>query len=311
VTRPRALVLVNATAARVRKRRSLIARIGELALAGGGELSVTTSTAELEAAAASVAAREHPPFVILVGGDGSHMAGVSAIARALGDRPLPAFALCAGGTVNTTAAAWGSTGDPIEDVTRALAGEREVDRPTLSVVDDAGVRRLGFIFGTGFVARFFALYDRAGGGLATAARLTARLAMSATFGTEMAAEVLAKMPWRASIDGVAYEEGFSVVVSSVLRDVGLGMRITYRAGDDPARIHFVASRGTPTELAGLLPRTLMAKSFDRPDDIDALASQVVLEHEGKLPYILDGDTLFAERLLLSPGPTLQVAVLTK
>ena len=311
--RQRALVLVNSTAARIRRRAGLVTRLDEMARAGGAELRVTTRPEEMDEIARSLATRAELPLVVLVGGDGTHMAGVSAMARALGDRALPDFALCAAGTVNTTAAAWGSSGQALTDVGRALAGAPMRERATISVEDAEGTRRLGFIWGTGLVARFFELYDDAGGGLAVAAKLTARLALSGALGGQLSSRVLAPMPCTIDVDGRRADgDAFSLAVSSVLRDVGLGIRVTYRAGERDDRIHFVASRGRPAELASLLPRTLMGRGFDRPDDLDVLAAEVVVTgKDGVLPYILDGDTLRSDHVRLSVGRRLRVADLSR
>src|SRR5579871_2086539 len=61
----------------------------------------TRTLVELERVARDVAARG-TRAVILAGGDGSHMAGVSALARAFEGRPPP-VALAPGGTVCTVA----------------------------------------------------------------------------------------------------------------------------------------------------------------------------------------------------------------
>lgn len=303
------VVIVNA------KARRLAGRVGERvrSAARSAELVETSTLAELDDAVARLSSRETPPSVaILVGGDGTHMAGVSAIARAFGDRPMPRVALASGGTVCTTARAWGSRGDPADDVARALASETFETRGTLAIESPRAPRRVGFIWGTGLVARFFEPYDAQGGGVAAAAGIAARVFGSALAGTELARKVLSPISAELWIDGArAPGTGWSLAVSSVLRDVGLGIRVTYRAGEDPERIHFVASSASPRGLAAAFPSTFLGRSMGDAATVDALAREVRVrfgDPDGG-PWVLDGDTFRTTELTLSAGPRLDVVTL--
>src|SRR5262249_22780419 len=136
------------------------------AAAGVAELHTTHTLDDLERVARTIAARG-TDLVALSGGDGSFMAGATALARAYGgvDREdiadrLPALALLPGGTVATVARQWGMKGDAADLFDAILANRNGLGmetRPSLRVEDD-GKRRIGFIFGTGLVANFFELY---------------------------------------------------------------------------------------------------------------------------------------------------------
>jgi diacylglycerol kinase (ATP) len=245
--------------------------------------------------------------VVLVGGDGSHMAGVSALGDS-GGLVAASVALASGGTVGTTARLWGSSGDAVTDVARALEPRRVVRRATLRVEDSEGRRHTGFIWGTGLVARFFVRYDAAGGGVLPAASLMVRLVGGAALGSSLAREVLAPMPMRVRVDGRPVEgDAFSLAVSAVHPTVGLGVRVTYRAGQDPARVHLVASTATLGELARAFPRTLLGAPLGG-HTYDALAARAeiqFLEEPGDA-YVMDGDTFLARSLTLGPGPALDV-----
>ena len=90
-------IVVNALAREFRVRPGCIESIAQVA-AGRAEVAVTRSLAELDSVARSLVVRGFER-VVLCGGDGSHMAGVTAVLAAVapGAR-APAFALAPGGT---------------------------------------------------------------------------------------------------------------------------------------------------------------------------------------------------------------------
>jgi diacylglycerol kinase (ATP) len=139
----------------------------------GIEVIETSSVAELDDVARMLLARrreaspndesEDESAVVLAGGDGSYMAGVTALARAAGSEPLPPIALAPGGTVGTVARNWGMTTNPVQYTARLLdaianGAASTTLRPSLRVRERGGAERVGFIFGAGLVARFFELY---------------------------------------------------------------------------------------------------------------------------------------------------------
>jgi diacylglycerol kinase family enzyme len=123
----------------------------------GARVHETTTLSELDEAARSIAS-DGTACVVLAGGDGSYMAGVTALVRAFGEAAVPPIALAPGGTVGTVARNWVEDRSARAVVTAAASAgalERATLRPTLRVTDDAGGDRVGFIFGAGLVARFF------------------------------------------------------------------------------------------------------------------------------------------------------------
>src|ERR1019366_8602084 len=210
--------------------------------------------------------------VVLAGGDGSHMAGLSALARAYADADarvpgvpgvprgvLPRIALAPGGTVCTVARNLGMKGGAsawAERVVRAACDgtARTVRRPTLRVRDDRGGDRIGFIFGAGLVVRFFdAYYAAPRQGRRAAARLVARIFAGSFTGGQLARGVLEPARCSLRVDGEVHAaRAWSLVLASVVRDVGLHMLVPYRAGEELERFHLVAS--------GLSARALRARS---------------------------------------------------
>lgn len=282
---------------------------------GGAAIHVTRDVGELEAAAHEIA-RRGTRGVVLAGGDGSYMAGATALANAFG-ASLPPIAFAPGGTVCTLARAWGFSG-AMDAYTHKLVGTlaegrgQATLRPSLLVRDSSGARgvaRLGFIFGTGLVARFFDIYEEQPvKGNATAARLVAEIFAGSVVGGALATRVLTPTPCTLTIDGVMRKpRAYSLIAASVLRDLGLHLRLTYRAPHTSDRIHVVASSLPPFALGPQLPRVLAGKELRGRDHVDELARNFDVRFTGDLcTYVLDGDLFSAPSVRVGPGPALTV-----
>jgi diacylglycerol kinase family enzyme len=278
----------------------------------GIEVIETSSLAEVDAAARALLSLDQDA-VVLAGGDGTYMAGVSALVRAAGDAPLPPIALAPGGTVSTVARNWGMKGDPIRYAARLLDGIandsiRATRRPTLHVREGSGVERVGFIFGAGLVARFFEIYEsRGAGGNVAAAKIVARIFAGSFVGSRFARSVLDPTPCSIEIDGVAARfDHVSLLCASVVRDLGLGLRLVYRAGEELDRFHVVATPLGPRLLAPQMPLVLAARPL-LGSRVDALAKELALGFEhGRGAYVLDGDLFRADAITVTRGPVLRL-----
>jgi diacylglycerol kinase (ATP) len=288
--------------------RDVIVRAGARA---GARVHETRDLGELDAAVRGIAARD-ARAVVLAGGDGSYMAGVSALARAFGPR-LPAVALAPGGTVCTVARGLGLAGAAGEWAERAVraacsGGASTVDQPTLRVRDGAAADRVAFVFGAGLVARFFDRYYEAGaGGVAAAVRIAARVAAGSLVGSQLARRVLSPVGCALEVDGVRQaSRAWSLVLASVLPDVGLHIRATYRAGEEPGRFHVVASGRSPRGLATQLPRVLAGRPMRGGPRVDALARSLAVTFDDVGEYVLDGDVFTAHETRITTGPVVSV-----
>jgi diacylglycerol kinase (ATP) len=249
--------------------------------------------------------------VVLCGGDGTYMAGVSALATAASGGTLPELTLAPGGTVGTVARSFRQSRDLLATVRRATRDSSDgtsVRSPTISVTDAAGVERTGFIFGTGLVARFFDRYysgEKLGYG--AAARIVARVLAGSFVADAYSKSVLEPLPCKLMVDGSALEpDAFSLVLCSVIRNVGLHMLVCHRAGEDPRRPHLVASSLPPRTLGPQLHRVLLGRGLSDPRGFDELISEVRVEFPGAGPYVLDGDLLHAERVDVKAGPAIAI-----
>jgi hypothetical protein len=225
---------------------------------------------------------------------------------------MPSFAFAPGGTVSTVARNWDFRGERaryaerlVEAVVRGVA--HPVRRPTLAVAGDT--RRVGFIFGAGLVPRFFEEYYAAGArGYGGAARIVARVFTGSLSGRPLARRVLSPIPALLSVDGADCAPlAWSLVVASVVRDLGLHMIVTPRAGEDHTRFHVVASPLGVRELGPQLPRVLAGRRLRGASNVDRLATHLRLRFPTDAgAYILDGEMLRAREIEVTAGPEIDV-----
>lgn len=300
-------VIVNRNARNLGAASPLRRELLEAAASHGARVHETSTLPELDRLASDLAAVK-PRAVVLAGGDGSTMEGLSALARAF-PGGIPPVALAPGGTVETIARNLGMHGSErarcrhvLRAVCEGAAHVRSV--ATMRVRDDSGGDRVGFIFGAGLVARFFDLYDAAPRqGIGPAAAIAARVMVGSIVGAPLARRVLSPVACRIEVDGEpAPARAWSLVLASVLRDVGLGVHATYRAGEEVDRFHVVASTLPARSLAAQVPRVLTGRPMRGADRVDALARSLRVTFDDPGTYILDGDAQAAREVRLELGP---------
>jgi diacylglycerol kinase (ATP) len=251
---------------------------------------------------------------VLAGGDGSHMGGLSALARAFGST-LPPVALAPGGTVCTVARNLGVGGRTPAWAERIVGaacrgGGHVEEHATLRVRDDRGGDRVGFIFGAGLVAKFFHEYYGGGApGLLRAANIAGRVFAGSLVGSALSRRVLAPAACTLEVDGERHRAtAWSLVLASVVPDLGLYMRATYRAREVPGMFHVVASGLPPRELALQAPRVLSGLALRGEPRLDAVARSLRLTFDEPATYVLDGDLMAALEARIEVGPRVRFIV---
>lgn len=272
-------------------------------------MRATGSAAELAALAEH--AVENRGLVVACGGDGTYLATLSALVTAARGRPLPPLAFAHGGTVSIVAKNFGAPGDLLALAKRVVDEPhrlRLVPRPTLSI-DDGETVRTGFTFGTGLVSNFFDVYERGGArGNGQAATIALRTLFGSITGGELARRILSPLRCTLEVDGARLApEAWSLVVVSVLADVGLGFRVNHRAGEDPGRPHVVASPLGARALGPQAFRVLRGKPLAGAGNFDGLVSELRVTFPAEGAYVLDGDTFRARAVTVRAGPTIFVA----
>ena len=307
-------VIVNARAGGFRRHPGWIDRVRE-ACGSEAVMHVTRTLGELRQAVE--AAREGAAdMVALCGGDGSHMAGATCLADAFAQQNMPALCLAGGGNAGTVARNWNRRSlEPEQHVRAAIRVCRErgmvpfLRRPSLRVVDATGTSRVGFIFGTGLVAAFFReFYAAGGGGYPRAGRMVARIFAGSFVGGPLARKVLSPMACRLTVDGRLHPNtAFTLIASSVVRDLGMHLLVTHRACEDPLRPHLVASRIGVRECGRQFWRILAGRGLVGEGNVDGLASEFRVEFPaGTGAYVLDGDLIDSDRVDVRAGPELRI-----
>jgi diacylglycerol kinase family enzyme len=300
-------LIVNRRARLYARDAALIDRVAEAAR-GRCTMHVTDGLDALDEVVKELS-RRGTDLVLLSGGDGTLMAGASALYRHFPADALPPIAPIAGGTACTVSRNWGLHGETVSSLERMLMGPRRLAlRPTLFVRDDA-CERIGFILGTGLVARFFELYYQDGAhGYLGSAKLVARIFAESFVGGAMARRVLEPLPCSLEVDGERQApEAWSLICAAVVPNLGIHMLLTYRGGEDPQRPHLVATPMRSRQLGPRLPRVLAGKSLGGPDHVDALTPRFSLRFpNGGGPFVLDGELLTAREVHVAAGPQWQV-----
>lgn len=299
----RIVVLVNARARHAAADPGLAERLRRV-VGRLGSVVVTTSADEVPDALAS-AGPLGDAIVAVCGGDGAGMFALTALLALQGAASLPPVALLPAGTVNTISRSLGVRGRP-EALLREMVARLERRIP-LHSRPHATIRaneRVGFIFGAGLVSTFFALYNQtAGAGRLWAAAQIARIFVGSFVGAPFAAKIMAPLPARITVDGVPSPlDRVSLVLASTLDEVGLGLRVTYRAREAPDGFHVVATDLPPTRLGPQLPRVLLGRRLGASPLVDALAKDVALELPEGSSTLLDGELFPGNSVRLRAGP---------
>ena len=98
----------------------------------------------------------------------------------------------------------------------------------------------------------------------------------------------------------------SLLCASVVRDLGLGLQLTYRAGTKLDRFHTVATPLGPRALGPQMPLVLAARPL-LGTRVDSLVTKLALRFpDGTGAYVLDGDLFRADAITVTAGPVLDV-----
>jgi hypothetical protein len=165
------------------------------------------------------------------------------------------------------------------------------------------------MFGAGLVASFFDEYYAAPEqGYAGAAKIVAQVFAQSFIGGGLAARVLDPVAATLSVDGrEADAKRWSLVLASVIKNVGLHMLVTPRAGDTLGAFHLVASPLGPRALGPQMPLVLAGKRLRGDGHIDVPAARdLVVRFGAGGSYVIDGDVVHAAEVRVRPGPVIRV-----
>jgi diacylglycerol kinase family enzyme len=299
----RRVAFVNASSGKILGNRVLQNRL-EAACNDRAQLVNVSSEQELVSAVKSLPSTPELELGIL-GGDGTLMRVMSCLYRVRGPDRLPVIVPVPFGTVCTTSTRWRVGRSPWRVLDAWLHHRAMILRRkrTLAITID-GCAHIGCTVGTGLVARFFEHYEALG---AHGLRTASKIAIASFFGSFVRSPLSRSImqPTECSLfaDGSAVGASpFTLIVSSVFADVGLGIKVTYRAAEDPERIALVSSSLPAQRLGPQFWRVLTGRPLIDPNGVNALVRQWALTFPTRGSVIIDGDRLPVQSLDVAPGP---------
>jgi diacylglycerol kinase family enzyme len=302
-------VVINPNALGVRRRAGLRGRLESL-VGRRGHVVETRTPSELKQTLDQFH-REKIQLVATCGGDGTNLSTITEVVRCWGGAALPTIAILRGGTVNTIAQNLGIHGEPDAILERLLGwidrGE-EVPSRGQDLLEVNGL--YGFLFASLMGARFLeAYYGGISPGPAWAAVLAARTIASSLVGGRFARWLFSPVDLRLEVDGQIPPQLTRprLIVASTVPDVGIGMKVTWQAGQQPGRFHLIASELSTTRMALQVHKVVTGRPLDGGPHLDVLAQRARIEFAQPQTYTLDGD-LFRETIVdISVGPRLWIA----
>lgn len=303
-------VVVNPFAGQNRGAEGRTARLAAI-VGDAGWVRETASLGEMAAVGREFRDRDIE-ILAVCGGDGSFFRTLSAIVRAYGEVPLPAFLPLRAGSMNTIARGVGCRrGRPERVLAHVVEASRQgrpfeyTERHLLAVDGE----HFGFMVGAGAVVRFLkAYYGAPGRGRWAAAGMVTRVVTSGLLGTSLARGLL--QPTEADIDcdgeRVPFRR-FNFVYGGSVSDIGLGLHPAYLATRKRGFFHLLAGTIAVRDFLLALPRLRRGLPMELPELYDNLAQRVRVEFSEPTHYMVDGDIVgTASRLTMETGPRLRI-----
>jgi len=243
------------------------------------------------------------------GGDGTLMRVMSCLNRVLGPDALPVLVPIPFGTVCTTCARWNAGRAPWRNLRAWLSHPALIlnRQRTLSVTLD-GTEHIGCTVGAGLVAQFFEHYESAEApGVGTACKIAVKSFLGSFVSSPFSRSIMQPTECQLLVDEQTVPmRHFTLIVSSVFKNVGLGIQVTYRAGNDPERIALVSSSLPARQLGPQFWRVLTGRALRDPNGVDRQVKQWTMRFRGTSSIIIDGDRLTAHSVAVRPGPVWSV-----
>jgi len=245
------------------------------------------------------------------GGDGTLHIVLSAFIKVYGETPLPKVMSLRGGTMNTMATSLKLKGRTVSILEKAVRKYRDAQpmnelKQHLLKVND----KYGFMCGAGVVSNFLDEYYSAPvPGPWKAVKIVAGGAASGIVGGPYARSLFKPAPIRVHIDGKQLpQESFSGILGCTIKEVGLGLKPTFRAYDKPNHFHFIATDINPFRFAVRIPAFWLSRDWVGPKvQHSGVTKEVVVEPLSPIRWTVDGEMYTsAEPLHFSVGPTLSV-----
>ncbi|GGM01541.1 diacylglycerol/lipid kinase family protein [Pseudomonas asuensis] len=250
--------------------------------------------------------QESPPeLVVVIGGDGTLQAVLTALLQAQPVITLPALVIVAGGTTNMSAADLGTRAKP-EVVLKALnawlngngAPPRQQERAVLKVDGDrVNGSQYGMFFGTGAIlsgVRYFHQHVRPTGVRGALGPALAFVRMLFSLLRNKPHPLLPATPASLRTDTDSWSSSWLLVLASTLDNLLIGCRPYW--GTESAPMHFTAVEHQPRRLMRVLPFLLCGRGRSVAHERDGYISRNLnrLSLEGSSHFLLDGEQFEAD-----------------
>jgi diacylglycerol kinase family enzyme len=301
-------VVVNPNALGVRRRPGLARRLRSI-VGSYGRVIETRTPDDVRAAVEEF--RDAGASVLgTCGGDGTNLSTITEAVRIFGER-VPTVAILRGGTVNTVAENLEVAGEPEEIASRLVRWVARAEEVPCRGQDLLHVNGMyGFLFAAAMGARFLeAYYGGPRPGLAWAGLLWARTVASSAVHGPFARWLFSPTEVELEIDGVraAGPSRPKLLVASTVPDVGMGMKVAWQAGRQPARFHLVASGLSTPQMALQLHKVLRGRPLEGTPHLDVLAKRARIRFPAPETYTLDGDLFRDTTVEIAVGPRIWIA----
>lgn len=308
IDQPQLVAFVNAKSGRFFRDSSALGKVKALCR-NRAELQEVSDDLQLAQKLTRLPERKGLQIGIL-GGDGTVMRVMTQLDKVFGPSRLPLLVPIPFGTMCTTSRRWGAGRTPFRTLDAWLNHEPLVlaRQESLSVTIDDCEQLVGCTLGTGLVAQFFERYEALGAhGVVSAGRIAIEGFIGSFVSSEFSQSIMRPLDCRITIEGKEISpKHFSLVVCSVFKDVGLGIKVTYRAGDEPGRIALVTSSLAARQLGPQFWRVFSGRALRDPLGIDRLVCDWSLQFDKSGPIIVDGERRDVNRVRVRPGPTWSV-----
>jgi len=304
---PRLAVISNPHLKALRRDKALAQKLREC-VSGAGAVGRFEMPDSLEALRGTLTELRNTQVrvVAIHGGDGTVHQTLSVMHDVYGDAPWPHIAYLRGGTLNTVSRGLGLRHTPLQRMTQLVAALREGrsipvrHQPTLKVEG-----RVGFIFGTGVVARFLkAYYQHPAPSPLTAAALMLRAIPSRQLQVELGLSTHERLHLQWA-EGASLSRTFLTVAAATVPQIGLGFKPFHRNLEPPYGLALLGFYGTLKALIKQLPRVYRGRPMPARLCIDVSVKSFTLRAQQALDYTIDGDLYTSSgELEVSLGPTL-------
>jgi len=254
--------------------------------------------------------KEHDIDIIAIsGGDGTSHLVLSAVVNSYQDKSLPKFICLRSGTMNTFSNSVkfkGNTQNILkESIDRYQKGKpfKEISQHLVKIND-----KYGFLTGAGVVSKFLETYYLSSNpGPLHASKMVFKIIFSTIFRTLYSKGMFSPTKINIAVDGKKIENNeYMFILGCTIKELGLGFTPTPRAYEKPGHFHFLASSMKPMSLVPKVPAIWLGNDFSHPElHYNDIAREVIVEPEGKLLWMVDGDLYSTEEPLhISVGPTI-------